>query len=131
MVCEYDMVTIPVIFVPIHAGAEPFCLKILMYCKEKSEASIPANTPDAFKHCYVSCENAKCLKKFYDKIDAIKLTFIGGVMHEFEQLLDGEAHTVAGSLADIKSNLMGLLGAFVGTDCKKNCEDENKCDNPL
>ena len=59
------------------------------------------------------------------------LTRLGGVAHEIIQLISGEAHTLEGSLADIKSNERGINAAGNGKDCNDACGCENEHNNPL
>ena len=52
-------------------------------------------------------------------------------MHEVWQMIwDSEHHTVDGAIADIKSNLRGLIAVFKSGDCEKGCECENNKWNP-
>ena len=105
---------------------------IVRHCSESSERQLPSGpTSDAFKHCYVSCENAKCLAKFNSMPIGALLTYLGGVAHEIAQLISGEAHTLEGSLADIKSNILGIKAAKNGKDCNDACGCENEHNNPL
>ena len=78
-----------------------------------------------------SCATAKCMSKFRPIAESMLATFVGGILHEVWQMLwDHEHHTLDGAIADIKSNLRGLIAAFKGGDCEKDCECENAKWNP-
>ena len=62
---------------------------------------------------------------------ASEATFLGGILHEiWQKLEDPSRHSLEGALADIKSNLIGLVNALKPGDCGKNCECENRKSNP-
>jgi hypothetical protein len=100
-------------------------------CEEHAESVMPPSKTDAFDHCFVSCETAKCMLKFRPIIDSMLATLAGGFIHEaWQKFWEPDQHTLEGAIADIKSNLRGLLAAFKGKDCEKDCECENKKWNP-
>ena len=102
-------------------------------CEERAEGLLQSGKTDAYAHCFVSCATAKCMTFFNGPALAIAATFVGGIMHEiWQKIEDPSHHSVEGALADIRSNIVGLINSskLVFGDCEKDCECENQRSNP-
>ncbi|MEY3480259.1 MAG: hypothetical protein RIQ71_1034, partial [Verrucomicrobiota bacterium] len=77
---------------------------------------------DAEKHCLVSCNYSRCIGKTSGFLQGAVQSFIGGIIHEIIQT-GSVGNTWQGAIADIRSNLVGIVGGLNPfSDCKSSCD---------
>jgi RHS repeat-associated protein len=117
-------VGIVVIALALWAGFET---AVETVCSEFARKHTPNGT-DAYLHCMTSCQFSKCESHLFGPFGGAARSFIGGVLHEIIQ----HTNTIEGALADIRSNLRGIVGSLNPfQEREESCKCEKGKQNPM
>jgi hypothetical protein len=112
------------VLLPAAVAAAVAALKGLEHsiCDKFAMDSAAQAKTDAEKHCLVSCNYSRCIGKTSGFLQGAVQSFIGGIIHEIIQT-GSVGNTWQGAIADIRSNLVGIVGGLNPfSDCKSICD---------